>query len=80
MAIFDPANDAVILRECSDGEMPAHFELRIRVDFNTGLLSATDLDRAPAEAGEFSVVLNGQVVSHGILFRKCPTDAEALKG
>ena len=45
-----------------------------------GLLSAADLERAPAEGTDYGVVINGQLVARGMLFRKCPASDEALAG
>ena len=80
VAILEPADGAVLLRECSGGEVSPHFQLTVRVDFNMGLLSAADLERAPAEGADYGVVINGQLVAQGVLFRKCPASDEALAG
>jgi hypothetical protein len=80
VAILEPADGAVLLRECSGGLASRHFQLEIRVAVNTGLLSAADLAHAPAEAANYSVVLNGHAVVRRVLFRKCPANAEALTG
>jgi len=80
VVILDPADGSVLVTECSGGTVSPHCALRIRVDFNTGEMSAADLEHAPAEAARYSVVLNGEVIVDGLLFRKCPASAEAWTG
>ena len=77
VAIVEPANNAVLLRECEGGYSSGH--MIVRLDFSVGSLSELDMHQAPAEGGNYSVFIDGTLIASDVLFRKCPSNESMHK-